>query len=100
MGGGGELGLRYAPGVKSFLARRVAIVAGIRTPFARSGTSYEDITAVELGGMAVKELVARYDVDGGSVDQLIYGTVIPSVARPNIAREVVFEAGLPMHVPA
>ena len=50
--------------------------------------------------MAVKELVARYDVDGGSVDQLIYGTVIPSVARPNIAREVVFEAGLPMHVPA
>jgi acetyl-CoA acyltransferase len=86
--------------VKPFLARRVAVVAGIRTPFARSGTSYDDISAVELGGMAVKELVARYDIQGGSVDQLIYGTVIPSVARPNIAREVVFEAGLPMHVPA
>jgi acetyl-CoA acyltransferase len=80
--------------------KRVALVAGIRTPFARSGTSYDDITAVELGGMAVKELVARYEVDGGAIDELIYGTVIPSVARPNIAREVVFEAGLPMHVPA
>ncbi|HEY6052030.1 MAG TPA: acetyl-CoA C-acyltransferase, partial [Thermoanaerobaculia bacterium] len=85
--------MRYAPGVKNFLPRRVAVVAGIRTPFARSGTSYEDISAVELGGMAVKELVARHDVDGRSVDQLIYGTVIPSVARPNIAREVVFESG-------
>ena len=82
------------------LPRRVAVVAGIRTPFARSGTSYDDITAVELGGMAVKELVARFDIDGATLDQLIYGTVIPSVARPNIAREVVFEAGLPMRVPA
>jgi acetyl-CoA acyltransferase len=80
--------------------RRVAVVAGIRTPFARSGTSFEDVTAVELGGMAVKELVARYDVDGTAVDELIYGTVIPSVTRPNIAREVVFEAGLPMRIPA
>jgi acetyl-CoA acyltransferase len=80
--------------------RRIAVVAGIRTPFARSGTSYDDVTAVELGGMAVKELIARYDIDGDSVDELIYGTVIPSVTRPNIAREVVFEAGLPMRVPA
>ncbi|HEY6146952.1 MAG TPA: acetyl-CoA C-acyltransferase, partial [Thermoanaerobaculia bacterium] len=53
--------------MKNFLPRRVAVVAGIRTPFARSGTSYEDISAVELGGMAVKELVARHDVDGRSV---------------------------------
>ena len=50
--------------------------------------------------MAVKELVARHDVDGSAVDELIYGTVIPSVTRPNIAREVVFEAGLPMRIPA
>jgi len=80
--------------------KRVAVVAGIRTPFARSGTSYDDIAAVELGGMAVKELVARYEIDGASLDALIYGTVIPNVSRPNIAREVVFESGLHMHVPA
>jgi acetyl-CoA acyltransferase len=82
------------------MTKRVAVVAGIRTPFARSGTFFEDITAVELGGMAVKELVARYDIDEKTLDEVVYGTVIPSVARPNIAREVVFEAGLPMHVPA
>ncbi len=82
------------------MVQRVAVVAGIRTPFARSGTSFDDITAVELGGMAVKELVARYEIDGDGLDEVCYGTVIPSVARPNIAREVVFEAGLPMRVPA
>ncbi len=80
--------------------RRVAVVAGIRTPFARSGTLYDDWSAVDLGGMAVKELVARYEVDDASIDELIYGTVIPSVARPNIAREVLFEANLPKHIPA
>jgi acetyl-CoA acyltransferase len=82
------------------MPKRVALVAGIRTPFARSGTSYDDISAVELGGMAVKELVWRHGIDGATVDELIYGTVIPSVSRPNIAREVVFESGLPMHIPA
>jgi len=82
------------------MPKRVAVVAGIRTPFARSGTSYDDISAVELGGMAVKELVWRHEIDGSTVDELIYGTVIPSVTRPNIAREVVFESGLPMHIPA
>lgn len=58
------------------------------------------MTAVALGGLAVKELAARFDLQGGSVDEVIYGTVIPSAARPNIAREVVFEAGLPPSIPA
>ena len=75
--------------------RRVAIVAGIRTPFLRSGTDFRDMTAVELGSMAVRELVARADVDPKTIDLVIYGTVIPSVAQPNIAREVIFGAGLP-----
>ncbi len=66
----------------------------------RSGTSFENLTAAELGGLAVKELIARQDLAEDTVDEVIYGTVIPSPARPNIAREVVFEAGLPRRVPA
>jgi len=81
-------------------SKRVAVVGGIRTPFLRSGTSFESLTAAELGGLAVKELIARQDLPEDGVDELIYGTVIPFVARPNIAREVVFEAGLPRRVPA
>jgi acetyl-CoA acyltransferase len=76
------------------------VVGGVRTPFIRSGTLFETLTAVELGGYAVKELVARCDLAGDEIDELIYGTVIPSVTRPNIAREVTFEAALPKKIPA
>src|SRR5215472_12936754 len=80
--------------------RRVAVVGGFRTPFVRAGGQFEKMTAVELGAVAVKELVIRLDLDPAEIDEVIYGTVIPSVARPNIAREVVFDANLPQRVTA
>jgi acetyl-CoA acyltransferase len=80
--------------------RRIAIVGGLRTPFLRAGTGFSDLTAVELGAIAVRELVARFDVDPGSIDEIVYGTVIPSVSQPNIAREVLFGAALPRAIPA
>ncbi|BAH39899.1 MAG TPA: acetyl-CoA C-acyltransferase FadI [Gemmatimonas aurantiaca] len=68
--------------------RRVAIVAGVRTPFARSGTLLKDYTAIDLGRLAVAELVQRTALDASMTDLLVFGTVIPSVMAPNIAREV------------
>ena len=53
------------------------------------------MTAVELGSVAVREVVTRADVEPGTIDLVIYGTVVPSVSQPNIAREVLFGAGLP-----
>jgi len=81
-------------------AKKVAVVGGVRTPFLRSGTQFENLTAAELGGMAVKELAARFELADDAIDEVIYGTVIPSVARPNIAREVLFDAGLSRRIPA
>jgi acetyl-CoA acyltransferase len=80
--------------------RRVAIVDGCRTPFARSGTAYRDLTAIELGTFAVRELIARTDLDPSTVDELVFGTVVHSVQAPNIAREVSLRAGLPPQVPS
>ena len=68
--------------------RRVAIIAGVRTPFARSGSVLRHYTAIDLGRFAVAELVQRTNLDGRLVDLLVYGTVLPSVTAPNIAREV------------
>ncbi len=68
--------------------RRVAIVAGVRTPFARSGTALARYTAIELGRLAVAELVQRSSIDGALVDTLVFGTVVQAVVAPNIAREV------------
>lgn len=68
--------------------RRVAIIAGVRTPFARSGTALKDYTAIDLGRFAVGELVQRTSLDGAAVDLLVFGTVVQSVIAPNLAREV------------
>jgi acetyl-CoA acyltransferase len=78
---------------------RTAIVTGVRTPFARSGTVLADKTAIELGKVAVGEVLARSAVDPAEVDQLIYGTVVHDTQAPNIAREVGL-ATLPKTVPA
>ncbi|HEY8176870.1 MAG TPA: acetyl-CoA C-acyltransferase FadI [Gemmatimonadaceae bacterium] len=68
--------------------RRVAIVAGVRTPFAKAGTSLKNLSAIELGKLCVAELLQRTELEGDQVDALVYGTVVPSVVAPNIAREV------------
>jgi acetyl-CoA acyltransferase len=80
--------------------RRVAIVSGCRTPFARSGTAYRDLTAVDLGKACVRELLERTEVDPDEVETLVMGQVIPSVKAPNLAREVGLGVGLPKRVPA
>ncbi|MGQ0766390.1 MAG: acetyl-CoA C-acyltransferase FadI [Gemmatimonadota bacterium] len=81
-------------------ARRVAIVAGVRTPFARSGTALRSLSATELGRLTVAELVQRTNIDGEDVDLVVFGTVVPSVLAPNIAREVSLIPHLPRGVQA
>ena len=80
--------------------RRVAVVAGVRTPFAKAGTALKNLTAIELGKLCVAELLQRTELDGHDVDALVYGTVIPSVLAPNIAREVSLLPILPKGVEA
>src|ERR687894_2384375 len=80
--------------------RRVAVVAGIRTPFARSGTVYRDVSAVALARHAARELLYRSGVDGREIDEVVFSQVVPSVLTPNVAREVSLLPQLPPSVPA
>jgi acetyl-CoA acyltransferase len=82
------------------IGRRVAIIDGCRTPFAKSGTDFANLTSTELGKIAVRELIARTELDVEQIDHLIYGTVVQSVKEPNIAREVTLGSGIPPRVPA
>ena len=75
--------------------RRVAIVAGVRTPFAKAGTALKNLSAIELGKLTVAELLQRASLDGKEVSALVYGTVVPSVIAPNIAREISLMPMLP-----
>lgn len=81
-------------------SRRVAIVAGVRTPFARSGSIFRDVPAVQLARYAAKELLYRTEIDGREIDEVIFSQVVASVLTPNVAREVSLLPQLPPSVPA
>jgi acetyl-CoA acyltransferase len=80
--------------------RRVAIVAGVRTPFLKSGTAFRDVSAVALARHAARELLYRSEIDGREVDEVIFSQVVPSVLAPNVGREVSLLPQLLPSVPA
>jgi acetyl-CoA acyltransferase len=79
---------------------RVAVVAGLRTPFTKAGTALKSMRTVDLGAAVVKELVARTELPVREVTLCVYGQVVPTLDWLNIAREVVLRSGLPRDIEA
>ncbi len=73
---------------------RVAIVAGLRTPFARQMTHFKDQNAIEMGKMVVSEMLSRIDIDLALIDRVVFGQVLVHPEAPNIAREIVLGTGM------
>jgi len=79
---------------------RIAIVSGLRTPFARQATAFHGIPAIELGKMVVSELLARSEIPLEAIEQLVFGQVVQMPEAPNIAREIVLGTGMNIHTDA
>ena len=73
----------------------VFIAPGVRTPFVKAGGPYAAMTALELSAPVAKAMAER-----ARPDFLIWGQVIPDPTVTNIARELIFQAGLDPHIPA
>ncbi|MCF7362628.1 acetyl-CoA C-acyltransferase FadI [Vibrio sp. A1-b2] len=86
--------------VKTRSGERVAIVAGLRTPFARQSTEFNQVPAVDLGKMVVSELLARTNIDPKLIEQVVFGQVVQMPAAPNIAREIVLGTGMDINTDA
>jgi acetyl-CoA acyltransferase len=80
--------------------RRVAVIAGYRTPFCKAGTQLKDARGVDLARHAARELVERTNLDGADVDEIVFGQVVPSALVPNVAREVSLLPQFPKEIPA
>lgn len=80
--------------------RRVAIVYGLRTPFVRSGTLFRNLSAIDLGRIAMVELLNHTEIDPKEIDEVIFGTVVFSPQAPNLGREVALGSGIPPSIPA
>lgn len=79
---------------------RIAIVAGLRTPFAKQATAFHGVSALDMGKMVVNELLSRSELDPKLIEQLVYGQVVQMPAAPNIAREIVLGTGMNLHTDA
>ncbi len=75
---------------------RVAVIAGLRTPFLKIATGFRTVPSRVLSSYLVSELVAQSGVDKSAVEKLVFGQVVMSPDAPNLAREVVMGSSLPV----
>lgn len=79
---------------------RVAIISGMRTPFVKAGKNFAELGPLKLGVHSVKGLLEKTQIDPEIIEAIAYGVVIPEAGKPNLAREIVFETGLPSSIEA
>lgn len=81
--------------------RDIIIVAGARTPFARFGGSFKDLTATDLATFASKAALERAAVKPEEIDHVIFGNVMQSSPdAAYLARHVGLRCEVPIPVPA
>ncbi|NOY52360.1 MAG: thiolase family protein [Deltaproteobacteria bacterium] len=80
--------------------KRVVIVDGVRTPYIKAWTLFDNLSASELGCIAVRELLERLDLDPAVVNEVIIGNVGQPADSANIARVISLKAGIPREAPA
>jgi acetyl-CoA C-acetyltransferase len=79
--------------------REVVIVSAARTAVGTFGGSLRDISAVELGKIAIEEALKRAKVKPEQVEEVILGNVLQAGQGQNPTRQVLIRAGIPKEVP-
>ena len=82
--------------------RDVVCVEACRTPYGRAGGALKDFSAMELGALAIKEVLRRTGgkVKPGDVDYIFMGQVVPAGCGQIPGRQATILAGVPEHVPS
>ena len=79
---------------------RIAIIDGIRTPMARSGTDLDAYEADALATIPVKEIMASCGIKPKYIDEVIIGNVAQPAHAANVARVIALKSGIPKTTPA
>jgi acetyl-CoA C-acetyltransferase len=84
------------------MKREAVIVSAVRTPFGGFGGGLKELSATDLGGMAIKEAVRRGGLAGreAEIDNVFMGMVIQAGAGQIPSRQATRKAGLPDSVPS
>ncbi|MGA8297324.1 MAG: acetyl-CoA C-acetyltransferase, partial [Acidimicrobiales bacterium] len=76
------------------------IIAGVRTPIGKLSGSLAPLRAVDLGAIAIAEVLERAGIDPASVDYVVMGHVLQAGQGQATARQAATKAGIPMSTPA
>jgi acetyl-CoA C-acetyltransferase len=79
--------------------RRVAIVGGVRIPFARGNGAYAQVGNQEMLIAALRGVVERFGLRGQRVDDVAAGAVIKHSSQWDLTRESVLGCGLAAETP-
>src|SRR4029453_16811293 len=79
---------------------QAVILSACRTPIGTFGGVFRDVPAPDLGAVAIKEAIARAEVDPATLDDVIMGCVLQAGTGMNLARQAALQAGVPVEVPA
>ena len=77
------------------MAKEVFIVAAVRTPIGSFGGSLKSFTATQLGGIAIKAVLDKVQLDPSSVDEVVFGSVLQAGLGQAPARQAAIYGGLP-----
>jgi acetyl-CoA C-acetyltransferase len=76
------------------------IVSGARTPIGKMSGALASLTAMDLGGFAIKAALERAGVPADQVDYVYMGQVLLAGQGQITARQAASKGGLPLSVPA
>lgn len=79
---------------------KVAIVAAKRTPVGTFGGMFTQVSAVELGIVALRSVLEEAGVKPEQIEEVIVGNILSSGLGQNIARQISIGAGIPCEVGA
>jgi len=78
----------------------VVIVSAARTPVGSFNGSFSDMSAADLGSIAIKEAINRAKIKASDVSEVIMGQVLTASCGQNPARQASINAGIPNEVTA
>jgi acetyl-CoA C-acetyltransferase len=79
--------------------RRVAIIGGVRIPFARGNGAYGEVGNQEMLTAALRGVVERFGLQGQKIDDVAAGAVMKHSSQWNLTRESVLGSGLGLETP-
>ncbi len=80
--------------------KNVFLAGAVRTPIGKFGGTLASWTAADLGVAVAKESLRRAGIAPDQITDSIWGCARQAGGGPNVARQIIFRAGVPETIPA